>query len=297
MGQVFVTVGITIYVIDDADNVEVFGFLPGDVNAAQWAKFIQGEVYFTSSGRDRVYKLNPYTAADSTVVVNDFPASLTANDTTVFAGTGSGTELKITAIDIDTFTATTSAALGAQPESVAWLDPYVWFVSSDRNVRSYDPNTDSIVSTLQLPVNTEARVILAHDGYLYVGAGNTNKLHKIDPSGPTSVANLSVGSLPTDMIVAGDDLYVANLNSDTVSRINLISFTVSATITGFSGPARLATDDMMLWATNTGGNSVARVDLSGSTISATIAMPSTPRAMAYVPDRATTGIFVGAVVY
>jgi len=218
----------------------------------------------------------------------------------VFVGSSSATQLKITAIDIDTFTATTSAALGAQPESVAWLDPYVWFVSGDRNVRSYNPNTDSIVSTLQLPVNTEARVILAHDGYLYVGAGSTNKLHKIDPSGPTSVANVSVGSLPTDMIVAADDLYVANLNSNTVSRIDLDTFTISTTIAGFDAPTRLATNGQMLWVTNVLDNSVARVDLSGSTISATIAMPGTPRAMAYVPDPAITGlsgIFVGAVVF
>jgi YVTN family beta-propeller protein len=296
-GRVFVTVGSTIYVIDDSDNLEVYGFLPGAVQGAQFAKFIQDEVYFTASGTDRVFKLDPYTGADATLVVNDFPASITSNDTTVFVGSGSGTELKITAIDISTFTATISASLGAQPASVAWLDPYVWFVSNDRNVRSYDPSSDSVISTLQLPVSTEAQVVTAHDGYLYVASTVTNKVHKIDPAGPTSVANVSAGSLPRDLVVADGDLFVANLNSDTVTRIDLASFTVTATITGFNQPLRLTTSGQMLWVTNIGNNSVARVDLSGNTISATIAMLGTPRAMAYVPDRALSGIFVGAVVF
>jgi YVTN family beta-propeller protein len=297
VGQVFVTVGSTIYVIDDSDNLEVYGFLPGAVQGAQWAKFIQDEVYFTSSGRDRVFKLDPYTAADATLVVNDFPVSITSNDTTVFVGSSSGTELKITAIDISTFTATISASLGAQPAGVAWLDPYVWFVSNDRNVRSYDPSSNVVISTLVLPVTTDARAITAHDGYLYVASRVTNKVHKIDPAGPTSVANVSVGSEPRDLVVADGDLFVANTSSDTVTRIDLASFTVTATITGFNEPTRFASSEQMLWVSNIGNNSVARVDLSGDTISATIAMGGTPRAMAYVPDRALSGIFVGAVVF
>lgn len=297
MGQVLVTIGSSIYTIDTDDNVSLLATMPSPLQGASWARFVGSHAYFTDSDTDRLLKFDPYTSDTAVLTSNDFPQSITANDDDLFLGSGSPTDLKITRVDRAAFTATTSASLAGQPASIAWLDPYVWFVSFDRNVRAYDPVTDAVVSTLQLPVNTEARVILAHDGYLYVGAQNTDKVHKIDPSGSTSVANVSVGSTPSDMIVAADDLYVANLNSDTVSRIDLSSFTVSATITGFSTPARLATNDAMLWATNTGGNSVARVDLSGSTISATIAMPGTPRAMAYVPDRATTGIFVGAVVF
>jgi hypothetical protein len=276
----------------NTDTLLPYAFYPSGIQGIQRTLVIDNVVYGTDSGNDAVLKIDTATTTTSVVAVHDFPQELAYDGTDIYVGSATTADLSI--IDEATFTATTSANTTSVPVSVTWLDPYVWFVSNSRFVRAYDPTTDTIAASLQLPVGSFARRITTDGEYLYVASDSTNRLHKVDPATLTSVADIAIAAVPQSLIVSGSDLFIAALNANTVQRVDLTTFSTTATITGFNAPNALAVTPGMLYVANQLVNTVHRVDLSTNAIAASITgIPG--RALAYVPPTPTAGWVVGSV--
>jgi hypothetical protein len=276
----------------DTDTLGSYLSYPSGIQGIQRTLVIDNVVYGTDAANDAVLKIDTATVTTSTVAVHDFPRELAYDGTDIYVGSATTADLSI--INESTFTVTTSANTTGVPVSVTWLNPYVWFVSNDRYVRAYDPTTNSIASSMQLPVGSFATRITNDGEYLYAASDSTNRLHKIDPSTLTSVADIAIAAVPQSPIVSGSDLFIGGLNANTVQRVDLTTFSTTATITGFNAPIALAATPGMLYVANQLVNTVHRVDLSTNAIAASITgIPG--RALAYVPPTPTAGWVVGSV--
>ncbi len=88
----------------------------------------------------------------------------------------------------------------------------------------------------------------------------------------TVVANVSVETSPTCVVIASSNAYVANYNSNTVSVIDTTSYTVVDTISVGDNPSSIAItpDGSHAYVTSYGQSGVSIIDTSNNTVSATI---------------------------
>ncbi len=98
------------------------------------------------------------------------------------------------------------------------------------------------ISSLDYP-----RDLVVHSGYIYVAEGaSSGKVGKFDASSGQWIADLAVGNGPERLMVANNQLWVANsggwVTDNSVSVIDLATFSILGTVTVGDRPSDLAYD-------------------------------------------------------
>ena len=124
---------------------------------------------------------------------------------------------------------------------------------------------------------------------LYVVNSFSETLSKIDlRSGVVTDDIVTLGSLPNDIVIAGEYAWVINSGSSDMYMINLSSYIVESVIdlgAGNNPWSGVMTDDSTMYVTNWLPNSVSRVGLASGTVVANIAAGIGPEGIVRVDNR------------
>ena len=108
-----------------------------------------------------------------------------------------------------------------------------------------------------------------------------NSVGYIDAESNELVADISVGTTPTDVVAAEGAVWVTNTADDSVDRIDPATRTVRQTIPVENGPVGIAYGDGSVWVANSGSGSVSRIDPDSNTVTDTIAVGNGPAGLAF----------------
>jgi YVTN family beta-propeller protein len=123
--------------------------------------------------------------------------------------------------------------------------------------------------------------LLSRDGSqesLDSAAGNS--LGILDLESGRLVADLPVGTTPTDVSVGEGAAWVTNTASGTVDRVDPSTHTVRQTIRVGAGPTGVAVGEGSVWVTNTLDGSLSRIDPRSNEVTQTIAVGNGPSGIA-----------------
>jgi len=107
-----------------------------------------------------------------------------------------------------------------------------------------------------------------------------NSLGILDLQSGRLVADLPVGTTPTDVSVGEGAAWVTNTASGTVDRVDPPTRTVRQTIRVGSGPAGVAVGEGSVWVTNSLDGSVSRIDPRSNEVTQTIEVGNGPSGIA-----------------
>lgn len=146
------------------------------------------------------------------------------------------------------------------------------------------PNPTSTLSTISSGGSTP-RVV---GNYLYVNNASTNTFKVVDvsnPSSPSVVGSVGVGSLPGGLAISGNYAYVANYNSNSLSVIDISNPSspsiVSTTSVG-TNPQGIFLSGNYLYMANQGGNSMTIVNVSNPAAPSVVSTTSIGTTPAFV---------------
>jgi YVTN family beta-propeller protein len=115
-------------------------------------------------------------------------------------------------------------------------------------------------------------------GSLAAAAGNS--VGFVDPDSGELVADVAVGTTPTDVALGEGAVWVTNSAAGTVDRIDLASRTVRQTIRVGDGPDGIAFGHGSVWAANGLAGTVSRIDPRSSEVTQTIPVGNGPSGVA-----------------
>jgi YVTN family beta-propeller protein len=110
-----------------------------------------------------------------------------------------------------------------------------------------------------------------------------NSLGLFDPQSGRLVADVPVGTTPTDVAVGEGAAWVTNTASGTVDRVDPSTRTVRQTIRVGAGPTGVAVGEDSVWVTNTLDGSVSRIDPGSNEVTQTIGVGNGPSGIAVGP--------------
>jgi YVTN family beta-propeller protein len=171
----------------------------------------------------------------------------------------------------DKNTASSVAALGDAPHAVAVGSDAVWLTASNRVLR-VEPATDPTQAhTTTIPVDTSVAELAVGDGGVWVTAGQSGQLIRIDPKTRTVAARIDVGAAPDSVVVGEGGVWVANrVDAGTVTRVDPTHNRVLATVAVGSRPDQIAIGAGSVWTANSGDGTVSRIDPATDKVVATI---------------------------
>lgn len=104
----------------------------------------------------------------------------------------------------------------------------VWFVVKPSRLIRINPDTNSIVASLDLPSGSENPAF--GGGFLWVTSFSQNALLKIDPRTNTIAATIPVGPKPRFLTIGAGSVWTLNQGDGTVSRVSARTGKLTATI-------------------------------------------------------------------
>jgi peptide/nickel transport system substrate-binding protein len=107
-----------------------------------------------------------------------------------------------------------------------------------------------------------------------------NSLAILDLRSRRLVADVLVGTTPTDVAVGEGAAWVTNADSGTVDRVDPLTRTVRQSIRVGSGPAGVAVGEGSVWVTNSLDGSVSRIDPRSNEVTQTIGVGNGPSGIA-----------------
>ncbi|MDQ3645412.1 MAG: ABC transporter substrate-binding protein [Actinomycetota bacterium] len=113
-----------------------------------------------------------------------------------------------------------------------------------------------------------------------IDAAAGNSVAIIDPETGRLVADVPVGTFPTDVVVGAGAVWATNTADGTVDRIDTGSKTVRQTIRVGSGPAGIAFGDGSIWVANGASGTVSRIDPESNEVIETIDVGNGPSGVA-----------------
>jgi YVTN family beta-propeller protein len=111
-------------------------------------------------------------------------------------------------------------------------------------------------------------------------AASGNSVGFIDADSNDLVADVSVGTTPTDVVVGESAVWVTNTADGTVDRIDPVTQTVRQTIRVGNGPFGIAFGDGSVWVTNGASATVSRIDPGSNEVVQTIPVGNGPAGIA-----------------
>ena len=154
------------------------------------------------------------------------------------------------------------------------------------NVSVINPNTNAVVSTINVGSNPISVTYCSSNDRIYVTNQVSNSVSVINPSTNTVVTTISgVNTNPYYIYYCSvsDKIYTANYGSNNVMVITPSTNTVTATITVGTNPAKItyAANSGFLYVTNYNGNSISVINTTNNTVVATVSSITTPMGITY----------------
>lgn len=115
-------------------------------------------------------------------------------------------------------------------------------------------------------------------GTIDAAAGNSVAL--VSPESNRIVADVEVGTSPSNVAIGGDAVWATNSASGTVDRIDTKTNTVRQTVRVGSGPDGIAVGEGSVWVTNGLDGTVSRIDPRSSFVTQTIPVGNGPSGIA-----------------
>jgi YVTN family beta-propeller protein len=122
-------------------------------------------------------------------------------------------------------------------------------------------------------------------GSVSIDAAAGNSVGFVDPASNKLVADVEVGTTPTDVAVGEGAVWVTNSADGTVDRIDPVSQTVRQTIRVGHGPDGIAIGEGSVWVVNGLDGTVSRIDPRSSEVTQTISVGNGPSGIAVGRDK------------
>jgi YVTN family beta-propeller protein len=113
-----------------------------------------------------------------------------------------------------------------------------------------------------------------------IDAAAGNSVGIIDPESNRLVADVAVGTTPTDVTLGDGAVWITNAADGTVDRIEPDTQTVRQTIRVGNGPSGIAFGAGSVWVANSGSGTVSRIDPRSSEVTETIPVGNGPSGIA-----------------
>ena len=114
-----------------------------------------------------------------------------------------------------------------------------------------------------------------------VKAAAGNSVGFVDPGSHRLVADVDVGTTPTQLAVGDGAVWVTNADADTVSRIDPVKRTVIQTIGVGSSPSGITTGGGAVWVANSLDGTVSRIDPATNAVVQTVPVGNFPVGVEY----------------
>lgn len=115
---------------------------------------------------------------------------------------------------------------------------------------------------------------------VWVAAGGSNTVSRIDPISNKVTQTIAVGKEPVGVIVSDDAVWAANMGDGTVSRIDPATNKVITAIKVGRSPLLLSAGEGSIWVTNSLDNTVSRINPQTNEVIATIKVGKGPSGVA-----------------
>ena len=144
-----------------------------------------------------------------------------------------------------------------------------------------DPQFGQVTSTLDVAGESDYGSVALGGGSVWAVFGDST-IARVDPAVPRLVRTGFAGLSPAAVVVAGDQLWVANSNGQSVQVFSLGTFDQGPvdTVPVGRNPSALAFGAGAVWVANTGDDNVMRIDPSSSNSTDTIEVGDAPVAIA-----------------
>nr|MCS5661676.1 hypothetical protein [Dehalococcoidia bacterium] len=146
------------------------------------------------------------------------------------------------------------------PTDLFFHDGTLWVASQDEDGIANYTNDGDLISSMPLhPYPTS----LSHDGdELWVGTYFA--VRTFDLKGGMGSAPVELRR-PTDMLYAGDSMWIANSGRDVVTRVSKDRQTIMNIESG-TNPQKLSFDGEHIWVVNNGDSSISKISLEGEVV-------------------------------
>ncbi len=114
-----------------------------------------------------------------------------------------------------------------------------------------------------------------------IDAAAGNSVAFVDPESSELVADIAVGTTPTDVVVGAGAVWATNTSDGTVDRIDPTTRTVRQTIEVGKGPTGIAFGDNSVWVANANSGTVSRIDPGSNRVIQTIAVGNGPAGLTF----------------
>lgn len=246
---------------------------------------------YVTSGTDSVVVIDTTDNSIVTTITDALNLSspdgivVTPDGSKAYVANGSGLFDRVTVLDLETNTISTTIPVGGTPQGVAITpDGSLVFVanSTDNTVSVIDTSTDT--TTAASPIATSPSgtfphfLITSSDGSsIYVTCTSTDNV--VELTSTTLVGALAtVGDAPIGIDILSDDsrLYVANFGDGTVSSVDLAPVSVSSiSVGGVASDANhvaISTDDAIAYVTLTTSDAIARIQTSDNSVLSSVSL-------------------------
>ncbi len=124
----------------------------------------------------------------------------------------------------------------------------VWFVVKPSLLQRIDPQSNTIIASIELPSGSENPVF--GDGFVWVSSFEHDGLLKVDPASNKVVATIPVGPKPRFLTVGAGSVWTLNQGDGSVTRVDMKTGKVVATVAcGLPGSGgEIAFGDGSVWA-------------------------------------------------
>ncbi len=140
---------------------------------------------------------------------------------------------------LDEATGKVTAQIPADPANseggIAVADGSIWMVVKPSTLVRVDPKSNTVVSTLELPSESENPAF--GGGFVWVSSFGHDQLLEVDPKSNTVVATIGVGPKPRFLTIGDGSVWTLNQGDGSISRVDMKTSKVVATIIcGIPGP-------------------------------------------------------------
>jgi virginiamycin B lyase len=194
-----------------------------------WSIVTKNAVWVSSSRINRVTQLLPATSKAGLLVQVPLPCSgLAYGWGSVWVPSCGSHKL----VRIDETTGKATAEIAADPANseggIAIGDGSVWLVAKPSRLLRVDPQTNSVIKTIDLPSGSENPTF--GGGFVWASASARGALLKISPKTNQIVATIPVGPAPRFLTIGAGSVWTLNQGDGSVSRVDMSSGKVVATI-------------------------------------------------------------------
>jgi molecular chaperone DnaK len=209
-----------------------------------------------ATGTDAIYRIEPTSAAVSTIPMPGAPEGISHGQGAVWIALNAAKTGALYRVDESTGSPTLLASFPLEVTEVAVAEKFIWVSSAGRFLYRFDPSSSGFT---EVDIGGTAGGIVIGFGGLWATLPATNELVRLDASSGQPLVRITTGAAPNEIIVGDGVLWVSEEGGGSVIAVDPGSNAIKDRVSVGAKPDRMAWRAPNLWVANSGEASLSIV--------------------------------------